>query len=201
MSVSTSAVSAAASGGFHVTNGQIISPDGSAFVARGIDVMQGDQPSVSTLLNDFAGINFVRLAVYDYANPASLAAYVNSLTSQGIVVEIEDHNNNAGNAGGGTGAIFTGSALTTELNWYSAIASAFASNPYVWFGTNNEPSEIDASGNTNAAALSAWQQQTVQTVRNAGNNAPVMVEMNSWGVGQTGVGYDPAAYSGLSGIL
>ncbi len=102
------------------------------------------------------------------------------------MVELEDHNNGARNAGGGEGQIFTGATLTNELNWYSSIASAFKDNPYVWFGTNNEPSEIDDSGNTNPAALSAWQQQTVQAVRNAGNTNPVMVEMNSLGPGKTG---------------
>lgn len=186
---------------FHVENGQIIGPDGTPFIARGIGIIQGQEPSASTLLADFPGINFVRLAIYDYSSPAALSAYVDSLTSQGIVVEIEDHNNNSGNAGGSQGQIFTGQALTTELNWYSSIASAFKDNPYVWFGTNNEPSEIDSSGNTNPAALSTWQEQTVQAVRNAGDNNPVLVEMNSWGPGQTGVGYTASAYAGLQNIV
>ncbi|MEA2775425.1 MAG: mannan endo,4-beta-mannosidase, partial [Acetobacteraceae bacterium] len=190
-----------ATGTFYTANGQVIGPNGTTFVARGIDAMQGNEPSVNTLQNDFPGINFLRLAVYDYASPASLASYVNSMTSQGIVVELEDHNNGASNAGGSGGTIFTGATLSNELNWFSSIATAFKSNPYVWFGTNNEPSEIDASGNTNAAALSTWQQQTVQAVRDTGNNSPVMVEMNSWGPGKTAVGYTQSSYSGLHNII
>src|SRR5690349_13643520 len=94
-------------GQFHVSNGQIISPNEQNFVARGVDVMEGDQPSASTLRSDFPGINFVRLAIYDYASPTALAAYVNQLTSAGIVVELEDHTNSTGqDAGGSQGTVF-----------------------------------------------------------------------------------------------
>ena len=52
-------------GQFTVSNGEIFAPDGSQFVARGIDVMDtGSDPSAATLLQDFPGINFVRLAIY-----------------------------------------------------------------------------------------------------------------------------------------
>lgn len=201
MSGTTSTSSAAATGAFTTSNGQVIGPNGTPFIARGIDVLEGQEPSAGTLVTDFPGINFVRLAIYDYASPAALSAYVTSLTAQGIVVELEDHNNNSGNAGGGSGQIFTGSALTTELNWYSSVASAFAGNPNVWFGTNNEPSEIDSSGNTDPAALSTWQQQTYQAIRDTGNTAPIMLEMNSAGVGQTGVGYTASVYAGMTNTI
>nr|WP_294531124.1 cellulase family glycosylhydrolase [uncultured Rhodopila sp.] len=165
--------------------------------------MEGNQPSVSTLLNDFPGINFVRLAIYDFASPATLTAYVNQLTSAGIVVELEDHSNsNGSNAGGASGTIFTGQQLTTELNWYSSIASAFANNPYVWFGTNNEPSETDASGNQNPAALSTWQQQTYDAIRGAGNTSPVMVEINGGNTPSSfAQGYTPSVYAGMTNII
>ena len=188
-------------GTYHTTNGQIISPDGTTFVARGVNVMEGNNPSAAVLQQDFPGINFVRLAVYNYESPNTLLAYVNDLTSHGIVVELEDHNNNAGGAGGSQGQIFTGQALTTELNWYSAVGAAFKSNPNVWFGTNNEPSSTNASGQNDPAALSRWQAQTVQAVRNAGNNNPVLIEANSWGPGGTNVGYDPAAYANLHNVI
>ena len=188
-------------GAYHTTNGQIIGPNGTAFVARGIDVMQGNDPSSAVLQQDFPGINFVRLAVYNYESPDTLLAYVNDLTSHGIVVELEDHNNNAGGAGGSQGQIFTGQALTTELNWYSAVGAAFKNNPNVWFGTNNEPSSTNSAGQNDPAALSHWQAQTVQAVRDAGNNNPVLIEANSWGPGGTNVGYDPAAYANLHNVI
>src|SRR3978361_2429794 len=111
-------------GAYHTSNGQIIAPNGAAFVARGVNVMDGNNPSAAVLQQDFPGINFVRLAVYNYESPDTLLAYVNDLTSHGIVVELEDHNNNAGGAGGSRGEIWTRPALTTELNWYSARGAA-----------------------------------------------------------------------------
>ncbi len=190
-----------ASGQFSISNGQIIGPDGQPFIARGIGVMEGDEPTAAQLLADFPGVNFVRLAIFDYTSPSALASYVNSLTAAGIVVELEDHNNGAGNAGGSQGTIFTGSQLSNELSWYSSVASAFKNNPLVWFGTNNEPSEVDANGNTNPAALSTWQRQTYQAVRSTGNSNPILLEMNSWGPGQTGVGYTPSVYAGMSNVV
>ena len=192
------------SGYFQTSNGAIVDPNGNAFVAHGINVMEGNEPSAATLQQDFPGINFVRLAIYDYASPDSLASYVNDLTSHGIVVELEDHNNNAGNAGGSQGQIFTGQALDTELNWYSAIASAFQNNPDVWFGTNNEPSEIDSSGNTNPAALSDWQKATYDAIRNAGNSSPILLEANGWsnnGQPVMAQGYNAADYSGMTNTI
>jgi cellulase (glycosyl hydrolase family 5) len=189
-----------ATGQFYVSNGQIIGPNGQPFVARGINVLEGNPPSAATLQADFPGINFVRLAIYDYPSPSALSAYVSQLTSAGIVVELENHNNGAGNAGGSQGTIFTGQALTNESNWYASIASAFKNNPYVWFGTNNEPSETDASGNFNPAALSSWQQATYNAIRGTGNNDPILVEMNGWSPASTGQGYTPSVYAAMKNI-
>jgi hypothetical protein len=152
----------AASSGFTTSNGNILAPDGSVFIAKGIDVMEGDQPSVSTLKADFPGINFVRFAVYDEAGASTLFPWVTSLTSAGIVVEIEHHIG----AGGGVPAL-TGSALTAENNWFQGLATAFKSNPHVWFGTINEP----ASG----GGLGAEQSSNYQTIRGTGNNTIIMI--------------------------
>nr|WP_294547210.1 cellulase family glycosylhydrolase [uncultured Rhodopila sp.] len=196
-------LSTAATGTFHVSGGQITDPNGAPFVAAGINVMEGSQPSASTLQSDFPGINFVRLAIYDYASPSALTSYVDQLTSAGIVVELEDHSNSDGTDGGGdSGNIFTGQELSTELNWYSSVASAFANNPYVWFGTDNEPSETDSSGNQNPAALSTWQQQTYNAVRDAGNNSPVMIEINGdRSPSSFAQGYTPSVYSSMTNIV
>jgi hypothetical protein len=200
---STSSTPFAATGAFYTTSGQIVDPNGQPFIARGINVMEGDQPTLGQLQSDFPGVNFVRLAIYDFASPTALASYVNSLTSAGIVVELEDHtNSNGSNAGGSSGTIFTGSELSNELSWYSSIAAAFKNNPNVWFGTNNEPSEVDASGNTNPAALSTWQQQTYNAIRNAGNTNPIMVEMNGWAdPASFGQGYTASVYASMSNII
>lgn len=171
----------AAGPGFTTAGGEIIGPNGQPFTARGVDVLEGNQPSAATLEADFPGINYVRLAIYDYASPASLAPYINDLTSHGIVVELEDHTNSSGqNAGGGNqggSTIFTGAELANENAWYSSIASAFANNPYVWFGTDNEPATMNAAtGQNDPAALSAWQLSNYNAVRSTGNTSPILLE-------------------------
>jgi hypothetical protein len=183
--------------------GKIFGADQQPFVPRGIGVLEGQEAPVAQLQADFPGINFVRYAIYDYPPPGAISAYVTSLTSAGIIVEIEDHNNSAGNAGGGQGVIFTGAALTNELDWYSAVATALAKNPLVWWGTNNEPSQTDAAGANDPSALSNWQWQTYQAIRNAGNNAPILLEANcgsSNGQPTCDVGYNSAAYSQMVNV-
>jgi hypothetical protein len=191
----------AATGSFYVAGGKIVDPSGSAFVAHGVDVLQGNQPSASTLQSDFPGVNFVRLAVYDYSNQSDLASYVNSLTSNGMVVELEDHTNSTGqDAGGNAGQIYSGQQLSDELNWYSSMASTFKDNANVWFGTNNEPAETDSSGNNNPSALSDWQKETYDAIRGAGNNNPVLMEAVTGGADATNVGFNASDYAGMTNV-
>ncbi len=198
---------AQSSGSFQAANGRIIDPNGQPFIARGVNVLNGgSNPSAAKLQADFPGINFVRLAIYKYDDPSTLAASVNDLTSHGIVVELENHNNGAGNAGGSKGVIFTGNQLVQESNWYTSVASYFKSNPYVWFGTNNEPSETLPDGTFSPAALSTWQQQTYQAVRSTGNNNPILLEANGWRDGNTGQpvmvqGYTASVYAPMTNIV
>src|SRR4051812_39636426 len=92
------------------------------------------------------------------------------MTAHGIVVEIEDHQTSDGtNSGGSHGVIFTGELLSKELKWYSALAAAYADNPCVWFGTNNEPAG-------NGAPLSEWQRQAYLVIRRTRNNNPIMIQ-------------------------
>src|SRR4051794_40943899 len=172
--------------GFTVSNGKIFDPNGNEYVAAGINVGPEDMGSVSDILSSFPGINFVRLAIGPYQDPSSCQDFVNAMTSQGVVVEIEDHTSSDGqNRGGSTGEIFSGDQLSQEQSWYSTLASMFKDTPYVWFGTNNEPSEINpATGQNDPAALSDWQKQTYDTIRSAGSNSPVMLEGTAWGADQ-----------------
>jgi hypothetical protein len=189
--------------GFQTVNGQIIDPNGQPFVARGIDISDGEEPSVSTLQSQFPGVNFVRLAVADYASPQTLSAYVNALTSAGIVVEIENHNNGAGNAGGDAGQEFSGQTLANESAWYASVASAFKNNPYVWFGTNNEPSTTDAAGNYDLDGLANWQLDTYHAIRDTGNTSPIMLEpvMTYGGQGGMNIGLPQSVYSQMSNTI
>lgn len=197
----------ASAGGFAVLDGQFYATDGTVFKPQGIGVMFGSwAPSAAQILAQYPGTNFVRLAIYNYESAAQLAPYINDLTSHGIFVEIEDHSNSTGgNAGGGVGDIFTGARLQQELSWYSSVASTFKNNPYVGFGTDNEPSETNpATGQSDPTALSNWQMQTYQAIRNAGNNNPVWLETIGWtNNGQLVVnqGFAASDYAGMTNVL
>ena len=178
-------------GAFHVQNGQIIAPNGQTFIARGID-LHSDNLAVAAaqVPSQFPGINLIRATPGDYKSlpdPSSFAAAVTSLTSQGIVVEFTDYGNSLGTgSGGGQGYIYTGSLLDTENAWYSAMASFYINNPYVWFGTNNEPSVVYPDGNAYATgpnSLAAWQSASYNAVRSTGNNNPIFLEVSGDAVG------------------
>jgi hypothetical protein len=189
--------SASAMGQFRVVNGRVLDPAGNAFTPKGIAISPSWMGDADQVLADFPGINFVRLTVYSYDSPDTYAAFINKMTSHGIVVELEDHTSSDNvDAGGGRGAAYTGQQLTNELNWYSSIARAYASNPYVWFGTDNEPP---------IAGLSPWEQETYNAIRSTGNDNPIMLELPGGGYpdGQSlaAYGMDPSVYTPMSNVL
>jgi len=197
MSDSTSANAAGTTGRFQVKNGQMLDPAGNVFTARGAAISPSQMGDAKRFLADFPGLNFARLTVYDYQSPDTYAAFINTMTSHGIVVELEDHTSSDGlNQGGGRGSAYAGQLLTNELDWYSSAARAYASNPYVWFGTDNEPP---------IAGLSAWEQQTYNAIRDAGNHNPIMMELPGGGYpdGQSlaAYGMDPSVYTSMSNVL
>ena len=199
----TTAAKQNATGHFYAQGGQVIGPDGTPFLARGVNDgnIAGD---AQRLIDTFPGLNMVRVPVFNYDDPASFTAAVELLTSAGVVVEFEDHTSSDGqNRGGSTGYIFTGDRLQQELSWYSSMASYYKFNPLVWFGTDNEPSAINpATGQSDPGALSDWQLQTYNAIRNAGNSSPVMLEINGWGdVNSFAEGYNLADYAGMTNVI
>jgi hypothetical protein len=63
--------------------------------------------------------------------------------------------------------------LTEESHWYAGLASAFANNPYVWFGSMNEPQGAYGAAE---AAVSFQQLATDNAIRAAGNSNIIMFE-------------------------
>jgi len=183
-------------GQFQTVNGQIIDPNGNVFRAQGINVYDSQMGNASQILADFPGLNFVRLNVYSYQSPSAYASFIQTMSAAGVVVELEDHTNSTGsNAGGGSGSAFTGSQLTAESNWYAAVASAYKSNPYVWFGTDNEPP---------AGGLSAWEQATYNAIRGTGNTSTIMMEVPGGGYPGSSIssqGMDPTVYTSMTNIV
>jgi Cellulase (glycosyl hydrolase family 5) len=177
--------SAASAGGFSTVNGQILSPSGQPWIAQGVNVPDFDmQTAQSSLLSLLPGTNFIRLNIYNYAAPSTYQSFINWATSQGIVVEIDDHTSFPSNA-------FTGSQLTAETQFYSAMAAAYINNPYVWYETQNEPQGGDITAE-NVAVYNA--------VRATGNNNPVGFQ--PLGGGNPGFlsSMDASAYTSMSNV-
>ena len=141
--------------------------------------MEGNQPTLSQLQSDFPGINFVRLAIYDYASPSALDSLCSTLTvgrnrrRTGRPYQFDRQQRRRQ-----LRHYLYGTATVERIELVLVDRHRVQSNPYVWFGTDNEPSETDLSGNTDPAALSTWQQQTYNAIRDTGNTSPIMVEMN-----------------------
>jgi hypothetical protein len=178
-----------ATGAFKVANGQVISPDGKPFIARGINVYDSLINEGSAMIAMFPGLNFVRVGIHAYNDPASYQAFVTQMTSKGIVVAFEDHPD----GGGGQDPAYTGSKLAAESNWYASMASAFKNNPYVWFGTFNEPG-------TQGGSVSAWEKATYDAIRGTGNNSPILLEITGW-PGAWNNAMNPADYAGMTNTM
>jgi hypothetical protein len=177
---------------FSVSGGQIIGLDGKPFVARGVDVDDSTPASQVTPL--FPGVNFVRLPTSNWPSVADLEAEVTSFTDAGIVVEIEDHP-------WPEVAPYTGSDLTNETNWYASLASAFQGNPYVWFGTMNEPQTDYGDAE---AAISTQEAAIYEAIRGTGNNTIIMMELMGGGNPGTigaGFGMTPSTYASMTNIV
>lgn len=197
--VCTTAVptSAHVTGGFGTLGGQIYSPNGQPWKAYGIDVHDYDLASdADGIMSNFPNTNLIRVAVESLSDePASFSDAVNKLTSKGVVVEFTDYTNSTGqNWGGGQGTIYTGSQLAAESAWYSSMASYFKDNPYVWLGTNNEPSETGGS-------LSQWHLATYNAIRGAGNINPILVDPSGWSPSSMQTGADPSVYAQMTNII
>jgi hypothetical protein len=181
-----SAVSAGA-GAFNVANGQIIGPNGIPFIPKGINIY-ADQllaNGAGAVTSTFPGINFIRVNVFDLnADSAQvLAPVVSQLTTQGVVVELEDHN---------YPTILTGSNLTAAANWYTSLATAFKGNTNVIFGTQNEP---DASQGTGAVDNEI---STIYgAIRGTGNNTIILMDPSG---GFTTSGLNPSVYARMTNV-
>lgn len=196
MSTTSQSTTSTATSHFTVANGEIFDPDGNEFTARGIDVYDSQMDDAAKILADFPGINFVRLAIYSYQDPSAYADFIKTMTDAGVVVEVEDHTNSTGtDSGGGQGSAFTGSQLSNELAWYSSMASAYASNAYLWFGTDNEPT---------GDGLSTWEKETYNAIRSTGNENPILMELPGGGVPSAvgaGNGMDSSVYASMTNIV
>jgi hypothetical protein len=180
------------------------------------------------LTTHFPKINHVRVYTYSMSQPGIASAtypqptaagaaltnwrvIVNAckiLTALKIVCEIEDHSSNGGQweyygKFYGISAPPTGGALTTILNWYSAIAKYWKGNPYVWFGGLNEMNSTDGSYKPSSIApISTYQKQIYNTIRDTGNTSMIQF-LAGLGPGTVGIngGFVAADYASMTNIL
>jgi mannan endo-1,4-beta-mannosidase len=176
----------AATGQFYAANGRIIDPSGNVFMARGINV--GDPSIASQVLQLFPGTNFIRFADGDHQPASFYQPFIDVMSANHVVVEIEDHPWPLANA-------YSGAQLTDETNWYASLAATYKNNPYVWFGSMNEPQGGDITGQ---------QVATYQAIRNQNANNMILFEagVGAGNPGQTGpAALDASSYSGMHNIV
>lgn len=179
-----------ATGNFRVANGKIYDPQGNVFFARGINI--GDPNIGQSVLDLFPGITFVRFAIGSYQPPSYFQNIVNTLTAKKVVVEIEYH----------PWPLTRANPDATEAQWYASLAQAYKNNPYVWFGTMNEPQNGYGADEAN---ITAEQVSVYNAIRGTGSQAIVMLEA---GVGagnpQTvgaGSGLTEASYATMHNVV
>lgn len=193
---------------FSVSNGKVMGPNGQVFVPHGVDIVDCAASTCSIqvltaadITTAFPHINFVKIQVENnYPIPSFYTPLVNALTSQGIVVQFTNYNT-PGSAFGCTWTAFTGAALTTEVNWYASLATAFIGNPYVWFNTTNEVCDGNNVGSANAEQVAIY-----NAIRATGSNAIIGIEaLGGYSQGQPGYAglgnLNPASFTSRTNII
>ena len=176
---------AAPAGHFSVSRGRIIDPSGRVYIARGINT--SDVSHAAAILALFPGINFIRYASPGMPAPATFRRFIATMTAHRVVVEIEHHPWPLVNA-------LAGGRLAAESHWYARLAAAYRADPYVWFGSMNEPQGGD---------VTTQQVATYDAIRGAGSHAIVLLEagIGAGNPGETGpASLRSAAYAGMHDI-
>lgn len=179
-------------GFFKVSNGKIIRPDGSVFIGGGFNFNQPDQfgAVMANGLIWFPGTRIVRMANRTYADPSTYAALFAWVQQNQILLIAEDHT-------GISAQPYTGAALAAETGWYGKMAAYYKNNPWIAFGTFNEPGQ-----GTNLPAIATQERAIYDAIRATGSHALVFFEPPSGGipgmVGSNGKGYDGSGPMTLS---
>lgn len=198
---------------FSVSGGKIFYPNGSRFMAAGLNI-GGNFPTEA--LSMFPGINFFRVALGSISNlaPAATAAaapfpqppftvdfgalapggdldsFISLVTGQRKVAMIDNHPWPLVNSA-------TGATLKLEASDFAALAARYKDNPYVWFQATNEPQGPD--GNT----ISAEHLAVYNAIRATGNASMVVFEggIGAGNPGFTGKGYlNSSVYASMKNV-
>lgn len=140
-------------GKFTIANGRIITPNGQPWAGRGIncDIHQLQSQLVTNLdtgapcTETYPGLSYVRVNVYvkDMPSlpPTFAEAQIKALTKRGIVVVLDPHDYYHYYTGTApTKGCYSGDDLNKVCAFMEAWATHFRDDPFVWYGTENEPS-------------------------------------------------------------
>ena len=182
----------AGTGQFRVVSGKFVDPHGHAYQPIGLAVGGSGLEAYfqSNRAAQWANANFVRYGPAPWAVSSVSDAFIQAMTALRIVVVV----GSVDYPSGGAGTNLTGAALTAECNTYAALATTYKSNPYVWFGTPNEPpNTTGASGTCTPGTCTAEHVAIYNAIRATGSTA--MIEFEQIGGGAP-PGFNP--YSNVS---
>lgn len=160
---------------FYVFGGKIYDPKGSVYHAHGVNVANwavtgnggvndagNGTANGKFLLQLLPACNMVR--VNCQLEPVGIFdIFVSNLTRAKCVVVFEYHRTDNK----------IPSVLTNTLSWYRENAQHYKHNPYVWFGTINEP------GNPGNSIVANMHKAIYDAVRAGGSNAPILISIDS----------------------
>jgi hypothetical protein len=176
---------------FTVLDGRIYDPSGKEFIARGINIYASQIGEINNILRKFPGINMIRLASNPHKDSQqSIQGFLDLVTSKGIVVEVEDHSLPCC-----TTNTLSGQALKRESEWYAQIAAANKNNPYVWFGTANEPDNP-----RNPSRVVDKEVAIYNAIRQTDSDAIVMLELRGGGNADA-MQQSPEAYRSMTNVI
>jgi mannan endo-1,4-beta-mannosidase len=156
----------------------------------------------ANILSQFPGLNVIRFALDSGCCPLETAthaitvsqvdSFIQYMTSHNVVVIVEDHSGSSST----TPNVPTGTALTNEDAWYQTYANAYKNNPYVWFGTMNEPHDTTNNYINEAQQMVA----NYNAIRATGDNAPVLLECE-WGNNTNVATSYPSDWSPMTNVI
>jgi hypothetical protein len=181
-------------GSFTVNGSTIVDPNGSVFVAKGVNVSGSNWvwsrptvPDVGSIV-DCWRFNLVRVNSFLFTGEQpwpqndvnnDLDTIVRTFTERGVVVVLEAHDR--------IGGYYRGDDLSRLVQWFTDLASRYRDNPYVWFDVMNEPGGLYSIDSEQWVNMHG---QVIQAIRAAGANNIIIVEGANGGqdAGDTGSG-------------
>jgi hypothetical protein len=145
-------------GRFKVVGPTIYSPDGTEFIAKGVNIQgyncwrgreitQDADLIASTWKFNLIRVNCLPVAPWrSWDSNNDLDKIVRVFTSRKVVVMFEAHES--------TGTYFEGAELRRVAAWFRGLAVKHRDNPYVWFNVGNEPGNMAKP--TDPTRLADW---------------------------------------------